>query len=60
VIPEEENFPLNAQRMGIFDRQIIETIFCTKNNEGKPTLLPIEEIAKKCTRLHPESAELYD
>ncbi len=46
--------------MGIFDRQIIETIFCNKNSEGKLNLLPIEEIAKKCTRLHPESAELYD
>jgi len=56
----EDTFPPNAKKMGIFDSSIIEQTYCNRAADGKVTLKSIDEIAKTCTRLFPETADLYN
>jgi len=46
--------------MGIFDSKIIEQHYCNKGADGKFAVKPIEEIAKSCTRLFPETANFFN
>ena len=56
---DPESFPPNAKNMGIFDSEIIEQIYCNKTSDNKYTVKSIEEIAKTCTRLYPETSNLF-
>ena len=55
----DDTFPPNATDKGIFDASLIESTYCNKQADGKVTLKSIEDIAKTCTRLFPETNELY-
>jgi hypothetical protein len=55
----DDTFPPNAKKYDIFDESLIESTYCNKQGDGKVTLKSIEDIAKTCTRLFPETNELY-
>lgn len=56
----DDTFPPQATEKGIFDASIIESIYSNRQADGKVTLKSIEDIAKTCTRLFPETNELYN